>query len=172
MGKLKMGSSASTFQIDPENYVRDGVDIHDVMKIKKAFDELDTNHQGKLKMSKLQEEGFPEALFSQDEKMNLISKEQADPFPQLENKSPEQDREPGVLPMIDRTEVSMGCMSCESKRYQDEERFINFEDFFEVMVKKIVEEKAFSKDIDYESNVSNVSCFFWNTGKPQNKIHL
>jgi len=50
--------------------------------------------------------------------------------------------------------------ACGCGKQKKEEKTISFDEFFEVMNKRITEERIFSKDVVFESNVSNVSCLF------------
>ncbi len=66
-----MGGGDSRPAFNPEPYVRQtseglwgrpGVDIRDVMGIREAFDALDENHTGEIKISKLTKSGYDNFL--------------------------------------------------------------------------------------------------------------
>ncbi len=66
--------------------------------------------------------------------------------------------------LVNRTldeNVQPGCMpscSCGGKS-RKEERTINFDQFFEVMIKRIKDERVFSKDVVFESSMPSFLIF-------------
>ena len=82
-----MGLRETRSDFNPAPYVKEGVDVKDVLALKEAFDALDENHTGCVEISKLRKNGFNEMLISQlnnDRKNTQITKERVDPFSVLE----------------------------------------------------------------------------------------
>lgn len=42
-----------------------------------------------------------------------------------------------------------------------EERYIDFDEFFEMMKDRIVKERRHTKNVEFEAHSSNVSCLLW-----------
>jgi len=84
-----MGIAEHKPYFDPTPYVREGIDAHDVLALKEAFDALDESRTGHVEISKLRKNGFDEQLFSQienDRRASQITKERVDPFSVLDEK--------------------------------------------------------------------------------------
>lgn len=103
----------------------------------------------------------------EDQKSGRISKERVDPFSVLDdNTKSDQDspnkedinqygmmHEDDTCSIEEPAEIQPGCMpNCSCNKGRREERTVTFDQFFEVMVKKIAEERVFSKDIIFESS--------------------
>ncbi len=83
-----MGVRETRSDFDPTPYVREGVDVKDVLAIREAFDALDENHTGQVEISKLRKTGLSEEFFAkpptEDPRSSQLMKERVDPFSVLE----------------------------------------------------------------------------------------
>lgn len=138
--------------------LREGIDARDVISLKEAFDALDQGSTGRVEISKLRKQGYNEQFlkeFKNDNRWAGVNKERLDPFSVLEEgkerrECDEEGMQPcsACKPLLDEN-VQPGC-TCGSTPGDD--RSISFDEFFQVMVRKITEERRFSDNIVFESS--------------------